>query len=130
MHKLLSSVPEQFDEFKATEKNTRNRGRVSKPQPVEDYKDAMKGVGMCDQMSTYHTALRKTQRNDTKNGFELLTGTSVGNAWILYNKIIPNAIPRLNFNESLVERRKKTTPQKFRLTLMTLGQEMYNKCTY
>ena len=76
---------------------------MSKPQPVIDFNAAKKGVGMSDQMSTYHTAPTKTKRNDTKNGFELLTGMSIGNAWILYTKIIPNAIPFLHFKEPLVE---------------------------
>ena len=81
-------------------------------------------------MSTYHTALRKTISNDKKNGFEVLTGTRVGNAWILYYKTMPNAIPIIHFMESLVESLKSSTLQKFRMTLMTPRQEICNKCTY
>ena len=62
---------------------------MSKPHFVMDYNAAKKGVVMSDQMSTYHTALRKTKINGTKNRFELFTGTSVGNAGILYQKIMP-----------------------------------------
>ena len=63
---MLSTVPEQSDEFKATGKITRKIGKVSKPQPVLEYNAAKKGVGMFDQMSTYHTAPRKTERNGKK----------------------------------------------------------------
>ena len=72
-----------------------------KPQPVTGNNAAKKGVDMSAQMS-YHTAIRKPKKW-YKNGFELLTGTSVGNAWILYNKIMPKAIPIHRFKESLVE---------------------------
>ena len=75
---------------------------MSKPQLVVYYNDAIKGVGISDQMSTYQKQ-NKTKGNGTNNGCELLTGTSVGNEWLLYNKIIPNAIPILHFKESLVE---------------------------
>ena len=38
-----------------------------------------------------------------KIGFEVLTETSVGNVWVLYNKIIPKAISILDFKKSFVE---------------------------
>ena len=101
-----------------------------KPQPGTDCNAAKKCVGMFDQISTYHTALRKTKINCTKNGFELLIGSSVDNAWILYKKIMPKAIPILHFNESLVESLKNSTLQKFCLTLTTLALEICNNCTY
>ena len=70
-----------------------------------DYNAATKCVRLSDQMSIYHTALRKT-------------------------KWRRNAIHLLYFMVSPVESLKNSTLQKFCLTHVTLGQEMGNKCTF
>ena len=49
---VLSSVPELSCEFKATGKNTRNRGKKLKPQPVTDINASRKGVDMSVQLSS------------------------------------------------------------------------------
>ena len=100
---MLSSIPEHGDQFKATGKKSRDGKNIMKPQPVIDYNSAKKGVDMSDQMASYHTAVRKTKKWYRKVAFELLTGTSVVNAWVLYNKIVPKAMSMLQFKESLVE---------------------------
>ena len=61
-HLFLSNLKKS----KQLKKNTRNRGKLSKPEVVKDYNAAKKDVGMSDQMSTHHSALRNTNRNGTK----------------------------------------------------------------
>ena len=74
-----------------------------KPQLVLHYNATKKVFGMSDQMSTYLTALTKTIIKCTGKGFEIRTGTNVGNAWILYDKIMPNEILIPHFKKSFVE---------------------------
>ena len=74
-----------------------------KHQPNIEYKAAKKGVDMSDQMSSYHTNFRNPTKWYRKFDFELLTGTSVVNSWILYNKITAKPIYILKFKESFVE---------------------------
>ena len=82
----LSSVPEHSNELVDTGKMSRGGVPIRKPQSVLDYNGAKKGVDISDQMSSYYTALKKSRKCYKKIANELLTGTSIVNAWILYNK--------------------------------------------
>ena len=63
---------------------------------------------MSDQMSFYHTALRKTKRRYRKFAFQLLTETSMVNAWTLYYIVIQKEVSMFQFKETLVENLTKT----------------------
>ena len=98
----LSTVPDHSDKVVETGKKNRVGEKVLKPQAVLDYNKAKKGVDMSDQMSSYHTALRKTKKWYRKVAFELITGTAVVNAWVIYNKFISEStMPILAFKESI-----------------------------
>ena len=47
---------------------------------------AKQGIDLSDQMSSYHTAVRKCVRWYHKVAEELILGTCVVNAWIIYNE--------------------------------------------
>lgn len=79
---MLSTIPEHSSDLKSTGKKNRKGTLIMKPQPVIDYNAAKKGVDMSDQMTSYQTALRKTRKWYRKVAFELLTGTTVVNAWV------------------------------------------------
>lgn len=62
------------------------RGKeVMKPKAVLDYNKAKSFIDLSDQMSSYSTTLRRTIKWYRKIIFELLFGTSVVNALVLYN---------------------------------------------
>ena len=66
------------------ENSQRRRGKKTKS--VLDYNVAKKGVDLSDQMSSYYSALKKNNKLYKKIAMELLTGCSVVNAWVLFNK--------------------------------------------
>ena len=54
-------------------------------------------------MSSYNSALRKTRKWYRKVAIELITGTSVVNAWVMYNKFIATKkVSLFTFQESLI----------------------------
>lgn len=86
-----------------TGKNSRNGEQIRKPKSVLDYNKAKKGVDLSDQMAAYYTPIRKQKNWYRKIALELLTATSVINAWIIFNKYISHKTwSFLNFKESLV----------------------------
>ena len=84
---MLSSVPEHSGELKNTGKKTRSGIEIKKPEPLIDYNLAKKEIEMSDQISSYHTCLRKTKKWYRKLAIEFLTGTSLVNAWVWVNKV-------------------------------------------
>ena len=98
----LSTVPEHDDAFIPTGKRARNGDIAVKPKSVVEYNKTKKGVDVSDQMSSYYTALRKTKKWYRKIAVELIAGTSVVNAWIVYNKYFSKKpVSLLGFQESL-----------------------------
>ncbi|KAK4324439.1 hypothetical protein Pmani_004925 [Petrolisthes manimaculis] len=99
----LSTVPEHDDTLIPTGKTTRNGEDITKPKSILDYNKTKKGVDVSDQMSGYYTALRKTRKWYRKIAIELLCGTSIVNAWTIYNKYLADKkLPLLAFQESIV----------------------------
>jgi len=82
----LSTIPEHTDALVPSGKKNRNGVEILKPGCVIDYNAAKKGVDISDQMTSYSTALRRSTKWYRKVAIELLTGTSVVNAWVLFNK--------------------------------------------
>ena len=58
----------------------------NKPEMVVYYNRTKQGIDVSDQIASYHTSLRKTIRWYHKLAMELILGTAVVNAAILYNQ--------------------------------------------
>ncbi|KAF2364253.1 PiggyBac transposable element-derived protein [Trinorchestia longiramus] len=99
----ISTVPEHDASLIQTGKKTRQGVEVKKPQSVLDYNVAKKGVDISDQMS-YYSALKKNNKWYKKVAMELLTGVSIVNAWVLFNKYYCGSRKWsiLNFRESVI----------------------------
>lgn len=75
-----------------------------KPPAIIAYNNAKKGVDISDQMSSYYTSLRKSLKWYRKVAFEVLLGTCVVNAWVIYNSYGNNPkMDMLCFREKIVE---------------------------
>ena len=84
---MISTVPDHGPDKVVTGKKYPDGQDILKPQYVIDYNFVKEGVDVSDQMS-YNSALRKTRKWYIKVAIELITGTSVENAWVIYNKFM------------------------------------------
>lgn len=84
---MLTTVPAHDDSLVDTGKTSRSGENIKKPECVISYNKAKKGVDFSDQMSSYHSVLRKGVKWYRKLAFELLFGVAVVNAWVIYNSI-------------------------------------------
>jgi Transposase IS4 len=66
-------------------KKNKHKEEIVKPAAVVFYNSVKQGIDISDQMSSYHSPIRKTVKWYHKVAEELLFGTTVVNAWILYN---------------------------------------------
>lgn len=96
---MLSTVPDHASTLIDTGKKNRKNEEILKPQCVLDYNNAKKGVDYSDQMASYYTTLRKSLKWYKKVVLELLTGTTMVNSWIVYNKITGNKMTMVQFRE-------------------------------
>ncbi|XP_064090806.1 piggyBac transposable element-derived protein 4-like [Macrobrachium nipponense] len=99
----LSTVPEHDATLINTGKVTRTGLPIKKPQSVLDYNKCKKGVDLSDQMSSYYSPLKKSRKWYRKVALEFIAGTSIVNAWVLYNKYF--AVKKMSlraFKESIV----------------------------
>uniref|UniRef100_T1I3L1 DDE_Tnp_1_7 domain-containing protein n=1 Tax=Rhodnius prolixus TaxID=13249 RepID=T1I3L1_RHOPR len=87
---MLTTVASHDDSLINSGRCNRNGEPIRKPNCVLDYNKAKQGVDLSDQMSSYSTVLRKGTKWYRKLAFELLFGTSLVNAWVLYNTISIN----------------------------------------
>ncbi|KAF2346896.1 PiggyBac transposable element-derived protein [Trinorchestia longiramus] len=100
---MISTVPEHDGSLIPSGKTNRNGEELKKPQCVLDYNNAKKGVDISNQMTSYHTALRRSLKWHRKVAIEIITGMSVVNAHVLYNKYFADAPMSIrHFRESLV----------------------------
>ena len=98
----ISTLPEHNDQLVPSGKKNRNKEDVFKPESVMAYK-AKKGVDVSDQYTTYYGQLRKSKKWNKKLAFELITGLSIVNAWVLYCQYFPTAkMSQVQFREALV----------------------------
>ncbi|KAF2353273.1 PiggyBac transposable element-derived protein [Trinorchestia longiramus] len=99
---MISTVPEHDGSLVPSGKTNRNGEELKKPQCVLDYNNAKKGVDVSDQMTSYHTALRRSLKWHRKVAIEIMTGMSIVNAHVLYNKYFADAPMSIrHFHESL-----------------------------
>ena len=82
----LSTVPEHDVTLIDTGKVTRTGLPIKKPPSMLDYNKCKKGVDLSDQMSSYYSPLKKSRKWYRKVALEIITGTSLVNAWVVYNK--------------------------------------------
>lgn len=110
-------VPDTLDEEENTELESSNiprqvipqkRGRKSrkateKPSAILAYNKGKAGIDLSDQMGSYVTTLRKGVKWYRKLGLELLLGTAIVNAWVVYKYISGKKITIIRFRENLIE---------------------------
>ncbi|XP_045119580.1 piggyBac transposable element-derived protein 4-like [Portunus trituberculatus] len=99
----ISTVSEHSDQLVPSGKVNRCREEVFKPQSVMAYNKAKKGVDVFDQYTSYYSLLRKGKKWYRKLAFELLTGLTVVNAWVLHCQYFPRAkMSQLQFRVFIV----------------------------
>ncbi|XP_059060598.1 piggyBac transposable element-derived protein 4-like [Achroia grisella] len=88
-----------------TGKKTRaTNEHIKKPSCVLMYNENKKGIDYSDQMSSYYTTLKRGLKWYRKVMAEFLFGTSLVNAWIIYNMSnAENKMPKKDFTESIIE---------------------------
>lgn len=100
---MITSDPRHTSALLKTGKHNRSGEEIHKPKCVIDYNMAKKGVDLSDQMSSYHTSVRKSVKWYRKVMFEVLLGTTVVNAWIVYNMISSTKLGITEFRKHLAE---------------------------
>lgn len=88
-----------------TGKKNRNNEPILKPQIIIDYNSEKAGIDLSDQLSNYSSPIRKSIRWYHKVATEVLLGTSVINAFIVYymKKLPDQNISITKFREMLVD---------------------------
>lgn len=86
-----------------TTKVKRRTEEIEKPTLICDYNNSKSFIDLSDQLKAYSSPLRKGIKWYRKLAFELLLGTSLVNAFILYKKITKDTISITSFKEQIVE---------------------------
>lgn len=84
-----------------TNRKRKSRKATEKPMAVLAYNKGKAGIDKSDQMASYATTLRKGVKWYRKLGIELLLGTAVVNAWVLYKYATKQKIQIRVFRERL-----------------------------
>nr|CAH7728944.1 unnamed protein product [Callosobruchus chinensis] len=82
-------------------KTTDTEKKNMKPKSVIDYNSGKAGIDKSDQMSSYNTALRKGMKWYRKVAWELITGTAVVNAHVIYKEATNKKVPITKFREQV-----------------------------
>lgn len=106
---MLTTDPLHTTDLVPTGKRSRKGDLISIPSCVQDYNKAKKGVDFSDQMSSYHTILRRGLKWYRKVMFELFFGTCTVNAWIIYNHISNTKVSITEFRISLAKQLAKVS---------------------
>jgi hypothetical protein len=81
---MISSKPSHSATVVDTEKNNKSDERIIKPQVVLDYNKGKQGIDLSDRLSAYYTCLRRSKKWYQKVAFELIFGTAIVNAYLVY----------------------------------------------
>ncbi|CAB3245690.1 unnamed protein product [Arctia plantaginis] len=103
---MLTTCKDHDDKLIDTGKKKRGTNEcIKKPGCVIMYNETKKGIDYSDQMSSYYTTLKKGIKWWRKVIMELIFGTALINAWIVYNSINDDAnkLPKRQFVEQLIE---------------------------
>lgn len=84
-------------------KKNKKKENIVKPEIIIRYNNGKAGIDLSDQLSSYSTSVRKSIRWYHKVATEILLGTSVVNALIVYNKIHERKLKITQFRELLVD---------------------------
>lgn len=115
----------------------RRRGtEIQKPRNIVEYNKYKSYIDISDQLKAYNTCLRRSLKWYRKLAFELLTGTAVVNAHILYKEITQNKISITEFRELVIEGLFKTEmaeegaveTEKENHRLLDLGRSNRRRC--
>lgn len=86
-----------------TGKKNRTSEKIKKPEAILFYNKFKHCVPISDQMSSYHSGLRKTITWYHKVAFEFLFGTAVVNAWNVFKNVTKNSNKQIKkFCENLI----------------------------
>jgi len=99
---MASTRPEDGKNILPTGQRNRKGEYSYKPSAVLAYNSAKKGADYSDQMSAYYTALRKSTKWYKKVEFDLLLGTSVVNAFVIFNELREKKIEMIHFREEII----------------------------
>ncbi|XP_008188519.1 piggyBac transposable element-derived protein 4-like [Acyrthosiphon pisum] len=87
-----------------TGKKNKKKESIVKPKIIVDYNSGKAGIDLSDQLSSYSTAVRKSIRWYHKVATEILFGTAMVNALIVYNTINSDKKMKITqFRETLVD---------------------------
>lgn len=86
-----------------TIKIKRRNDEIDKPVLICDYNNSKSFIDLSDQLKAYATPLRKGIKWYRKLAFELLLGTSLVNAYVLYKIVTKGDISITAFKEKVVE---------------------------
>ncbi|XP_045467004.1 piggyBac transposable element-derived protein 4-like [Harmonia axyridis] len=98
---MISSVSDHNTKVFPVGKKNRKGEDVLKPKCITDYNAAKKGVDYSDQMSSYHSVLRKSMKWYRKVMLELILGTAVVNSLIIYNMCARTKLSVTEFRRQL-----------------------------
>jgi hypothetical protein len=100
---MISTRPSHPATVVNTENINSKNERVMKPQVELDYNEGRQGTDLSDQLSTYHTCLRRSIKWYRKVAVELLFGTALVNSYLIYKEnYAASKVTILHFRESLV----------------------------
>jgi hypothetical protein len=101
---MISTRAEDAANLIPTGKRNRKGEEIRKPSAIIGYNAAKKGVDFSDQMSTYYSPLRKSVKWYRKVALEVLLGTCVVNAFVIFNEFgnTPKKIDMLAFREAII----------------------------
>jgi hypothetical protein len=83
---MISTKPSHSATMVNTGKTNKLNERIMKPQVILDYNEGRQGTDLSDQLSTYHTCLRRSIKWYKKVAFELIFGTAVVNSYLIYKE--------------------------------------------
>lgn len=123
-----------------TGKKNRKNEVVVKPKIIIDYNAGKAGIDLSDQLSSYSSPVRKSIRWYHKVATEIILGTSIVNALIIYNTKTPqNKMSITQFREALVDQilgldqpkdiQEQIAPPRSSISLKHKFQETSEKCT-
>jgi hypothetical protein len=108
---MISTKPSHSATVIDTKKTNKLNKRIMKPQVVLDYNQGKQGIDLSDQLSSYYTCLRRSIKWYQKVAFELIFGTSIVNAYLIYKETYDTShMTMLQFRESLVRSLLLGTP--------------------
>ncbi|KAB0805358.1 hypothetical protein PPYR_02328 [Photinus pyralis] len=111
-------------EITSTGKQNRKKEDIRKPTIVQDYNAGKAGIDLSDQLSSYSSVVRKSVKWYHKVAMELIFGTSVINARIIYNTICKKKISVTSFKESLVESLLELTDKRENVNFTTTKHKL------